>query len=165
MASEGLPGCLTPPVHLAHSSLSLVLSPIHLNYLSDHCCCLKGSRLSCAGTPRTHGSVYSAADSDTDSAASASPIRGPASPGAFHSTSSSLASGSTPGSTAAFVLVASHHTLRVYAMENVVAANRTTLRKAQIEEKLVAVAPFVTPAEHSPGVVSLSAKGTLQVCL
>ena len=104
-------------------------------------------------------------DSDTDSAASASPTRrgGAASPLVGFPRGLPGSPTAPRGPTAAFALLASRRTLRVYHVDNVVSGNRTTLRKAELVETAVAVSPFVTPHDHSPGVVCLSANGMVLV--
>ena len=101
-----------------------------------------------------------AADSDTDSAPSGSPRRV-----AFYP---HLPPGDPTGvptaTPAAFVLLASRRTLRLYAIDNLVSANRTTLYKAELDAAVVTAAAFTTREEQRcPGIVMLTADNSLLV--
>lgn len=98
-------------------------------------------------------------DSDTDSQASAALSPTAVGPSPKSGFPAAVCSAASP---VAFVLSAAKQTLRVYTIENVVSANRTTLRKIQSEQDMVAVQPFVTP-QNSPGVLCLSDRCFLQV--
>ncbi|KAK9795881.1 hypothetical protein WJX73_006395 [Symbiochloris irregularis] len=99
-------------------------------------------------------------DSDSDSAAS-----GPSPSHRSHLSPAGEPSGASGsrGVPTAFILLASRRTLRLYAVGNVITANRSTLYKTEVDDPLICVAPFVTRDDKAPGLVCLSANGVLQV--
>lgn len=99
-------------------------------------------------------------DSDSDSAASGS---SPSQRSLMSPMGDAPAVHSSPGVPTAFILLASRRTLRLYAVGNVITANRTTLYKTEVDDPLICVAPFVTRDDKAPGLVLLSANGHLQV--